>query len=170
MLSTEGHYGSLSRQLTQSRLLEWESAANWGWLGRKRWPSDGRRESLGWILSSDFKSTGLGWPKLVEEAQLTADLDPREGELFSEGLSVSSLALSWHWRCPGCPSLSPCYSDGPLRVGLEEGMRTGTGLLDTPLGVRKSGIAFSLITKSLFFSLDGQSVPMRGCSLGSNLT
>lgn len=32
MLSTKGHYGSLSRQLTQSKLLEWESAASWGGL------------------------------------------------------------------------------------------------------------------------------------------
>lgn len=32
MLSTKGHYGSLSRQLTQSRVLEWESIGSWGGL------------------------------------------------------------------------------------------------------------------------------------------
>lgn len=37
-------------------------------------------------------------------------------------------------------------------------------------GVRKSDIAFHLITKSLFFSLDGLSVSERGCGLGSRLT
>lgn len=66
--------------------------------------------------------------------------------------------------------LSPCCGAGPLRVGLEEGLRTGTDLLGAPLGVRKSDIAFHLITKSLFFSLDGLSVSERGCGLGSRLT
>lgn len=60
----------------------------------------------------------------------------------------SSLVLIWGWRGgPGCPSLSPWCSAGPLRVGLEEGLRQE--------GCVEVSIAFHLITRACSFPLDG---------------
>lgn len=82
MLSTKGHYGSLSRQLTQSRLLEWESSANWG-LGRKGWPRDGR---WGSHQAGAFWALGQISLKIWRMHRfLWQTWPPAGGELCSEG-------------------------------------------------------------------------------------
>jgi hypothetical protein len=65
----------------------------------------------------------------------------------------SSLVLIWGWRGgPGCPSLSPWCSAGPLRVGLEEGLRQEGTCLALLSGVCGSQHSFPLNHQSLFFS------------------
>lgn len=98
MLSTKGHYGSLNRQLTQSRLLEPESAANWGvaWQGEV---------AMGWQVEGtgvDMKQGFHGpWARLAEGcgggAALGQTWPPWGRRAVRRGTQYPCLALRCGW-------------------------------------------------------------------------
>lgn len=95
VLSTKGHPGSLSRQLTQGRVLEWESAASWGWLGRK-----GAAGGRDWGRHPAGASGALGQisPRMWRRQNRMADLVLWERRAVIRGNTrYSILALRWGW-------------------------------------------------------------------------